>query len=337
MRITSVILLLSAAGLGFTACSSDDDNTPVTGPGNQVSFNVTVPRTQRAATTTQSINQFYAWSFVDGKEYMPGVSVSRDGAASWVASPVMYWPADGQPVNFYCVSPLVGESTQTNASDPDIKGYVNTDGTTDLLYAVTLGATQNPVRINFRHALAKLAFNFKRREASSTQAALKVEVKGVTLTAVKTKGSFNYPRETTSMESTVSGVWRDQQSPADAVISQNETVVLTDNYMNINSTDYEFVIPQDIAESTPDYGGAYVKVLCAVYDERSGVRIWPTGQAEDYLYFPLNASGQAANTMWEPGKAYAYNITIGVPAGTGKIEFDITVDEYKQFEDMNIE
>ena len=82
MRITSAILLLSAAGLGFTACSSDDDNTPATGPANQVSFNVTVPRAQRAATTTGTISQFYAWTFVDGKEYMPGVSVSRLGGAA---------------------------------------------------------------------------------------------------------------------------------------------------------------------------------------------------------------------------------------------------------------
>lgn len=336
MRITSAILLLSAAGLGFTACSSDDDNTPATGPANQVSFNVTVPRAQRAATTTGTISQFYAWTFVDGKEYMPGVSVSRTGTV-WEAQPVIYWPADGQPVNFYCVSPMVGDGTQSNPSEPDIKGYVNTDGTTDLLYAVTLGATTNPVRINFRHALSRLAFNFKRSQASSTQSPLKVEVKGVTVTAVNTKGSFNYPHETTSMESAVSGVWRDQSSPADAVISQNETVVLTDSYMNINSTGYEFVIPQDIAESAPDYSGAYVKVLCSVYDESSGVKLWPAGQAEDYLYFPLNASGQASATHWEPGKAYAYNITIGVPADSGKIEFDITVDEYQQFEGMEIE
>ena len=334
MRIINALMLLSAVGLGFTACSSDDD-TPV--DGKAMRFNVTVPRAPRAATTTQSINQFNLYSFVDGAEYMSNVTVTRNGT-EWEASPAMYWPGDGQAVDFYCISPMVGTETVTDTSVPNIKDYVNTDGTTDLLYAVTRGAKANPVKINFRHALAKLAFNFKRREASSSQAPLRVEVKGVTVTDVNSTASFTYPSETTAAGGEAVGIWSAQSMPKDAVIYQNATTVLTDNYMNINSTDYMFAIPQAIAQSEADKSGAYVKVLCAVYDEASGVRIWPRGASEDYLYFPLNSPGASnVTTSWEAGKAYAYNITIGVPAGTGKIEFDITVDEYPAFEDMYLE
>lgn len=334
MKFTKTLLLFSIGALSITACSKDDDDKPVS--GNEVSFNVTVPKAQRKMTTTASINQFYAWSFVDGREYMPGVSVSRSGS-KWEASPTIYWPADGQAVDFYCISPLVGTESGPSAQGPDIKDYVNTNGTTDLLYAVTLDAKRNPVKINFRHALSRLAFNFKRREASSTQAPLKVEVKEVVVTDVNTTASFTYPRETTSADGNAAGTWSRQSAPQTATIAANQTVVLTDNYMNINSTGYEFVIPQQIAVSQPDYQGAYAKVLCSVYDENSGVRIWPSGKAEDYLYFPLNAPGQNAAPTWEAGKAYVYNITIGVPSGTGKIDFDITVDEYQQFEDINVE
>lgn len=334
MKASSVFLWLAAAAIGFTACSKDDENVPSS--GSVINFNVTVPRAQRQTTTTASINQFYLWSFVGGREYMPGVSVSRSGS-SWTSSPVMYWPGDGQPVDFYCISPLVGTNDSPLGGGADIKDYVNTDGTTDLLYAVTLGATKNPVNINFRHALSRLAFNFKRREASSTQAPLKVEVREVIVTDINTTASFTYPHATTSPNGDATGVWSGQSSPVDAVISQNQTVVLTDNLMNINSTGYEFVIPQRITESGDSYAGCYAKVLCSIYDENSGVRIWPSGQESDYLYFPLNAAGQTGPQSWDAGKAYAYNITIGVPAGTGKIEFDVTVDEYQQFDSMGIE
>ncbi|MCI9285771.1 MAG: fimbrillin family protein [Muribaculaceae bacterium] len=86
MRIINALMLLSAVGLGFTACSSDDD-TPV--DGKAMRFNVTVPRAPRAATTTQSINQFNLYSFVDGAEYMSNVTVTRNGT-EWEASPAMY-------------------------------------------------------------------------------------------------------------------------------------------------------------------------------------------------------------------------------------------------------
>lgn len=331
-------MLLSAFGLGFSACSSDDDNNNAPVNPGQVQFNVTVPApAPRAATTTASISQFHVYSFVNGAEYMPNVTVTRTGS-DWVSSPVMYWPGDGQPVDFYCISPMVGSETTTDTSVPNIKGYVNTDGTTDLLYAVTRGATANPVKINFRHALSRLAFNFRRQAASPSQAPLRVEVKEVTVTDINSTGSFTYPSETTAAGGTNKGEWSAQSTLVSAPIYRNETTVLTDNYLTLNSTDYEFAIPQTLATSKADLSGAYVKVLCAVYDENSGVRIWPRGQNEDYLYFPLNSPGASnVTTAWEAGKAYAYNITIGVPAGTGKIEFDITVDEYPTFEDMYLE
>lgn len=119
--------------------------------------------------------------------------------------------------------------------------------------------------------------------------------------------------------------------------------MLTDKYTNLNSTGYAFAVPQDLAESRNTgnvYTGAYLRVMCSVYDEESGVKLWPstttpgydaaTGNA--YIYFPLNDPAHDTDVDdWEAGRYYVYNITIGVPRGTGVIDFDITVDEYKEF------
>lgn len=335
MKSVSLLLAIAAVA-GLASCSNDDHDT-LTPTKNEVRFNVTVPISTRALTTTAKLDHFRIFSFVDSQPYMSNVQADKTGS-NWATTPVMYWPADDKPVNFYCISPMVGTETDSGESLPHIKDYVNTDGTTDLLYAVNIGAVINPVRINFRHALSRIAFNFKRRQASSSQAPIKVEVKDVAVTNIFSKGSFNYPNQTTAPSGMAVGTWLDQSAATDAQIFSGSVKTLTDAYTTINSTGYEFALPQELPVSKEDMSGAYLRVLCSVYDETSGVRIWPKSQAEDYLYFPLNSPGAANTTKtWEPGKAYAYNITIGVPEGTGKIEFDITVDDYPDFADMPVE
>lgn len=336
MKHTSLLLALPLLA-GVCACSNDDQPSQHVS-NKEIRFNVTVPKATKAATTTASISHFRIFSFVKSKPFMSNVIANRN-QGSWTTAPVMYWPADNSPVNFYCISPMIGEVEDADAvPTPNIKDYENSRGDIDLLYSVAAGVSENPVSINFRHALSKLAFNFKRREASASQAPLKVEVKEVSVTDIYTKASFTFPKNTTSQGSTDSGSWHDQRSSIDVDIFSGSTAVLTDSYQNLNSSGYEFAIPQNLAESRAAVSGTYVKVKCTIYDENSGVQIWPKGAQEDYIYFPLNSPG-ASNTTgeWQAGKAYAYNITIGVPSDTGKIEFDVTVDEYPSFEDMYLE
>lgn len=336
MKHTSLLMVPALVASVVCACSHDDQPSVATS-NKEIRFNVTVPRAARAATTTASIDHFRIFSFVDSKPYMHNVTANKVNT-SWVTTPVMYWPADDSPVNFYCISPMIREATSSEVPNPNIEDYEDKDGTTDLLYSVASGVTTNPVSINFRHALSKLAFNLKRKEASASQSALKVEVKELSITDIRTAGNFTYPSQTTSANSESAGTWHDQKNTSEIPIFKGTTATLTDSYTNLNSTGYEFAIPQTLAESKADLSGPYVKVLCSIYDENSGVRIWPKGEEHSYLYFPLNSPGSSnTSPAWSAGKAYAYNITIGVPATTGKIEFDVTVDEYPSFEDMYME
>ena len=332
MKSTKILSIAALSLIGMTACSDKDDKTPES--GSEVRFNVTVPAAGRL-TTTQNIDQFSLWSYTGNKPYMSGVQARRS-ESSWSTMPTMYWPADGKAVDFYCISPAVSSDLENKSGRFDIEGFTNADGRTDLLYAVTLGASSNPVKINFRHALSKVAFNFKRREASSAQAPLKVDVSEVTLTSIMSTGSFNYPQSTTFANREDQGSWSELNDARDISVYSGGTTTLTDALANLNSSGYEFALPQTLALSKADNTGAYVKVLCSISDEKSGVRIWPKGQEQDYLYFPLNSEAQAITREWEAGRSYVYNITIGVPDSSSMIEFDITVDEYKDFNNIEL-
>lgn len=344
MKLNYALILLSAAGIAFTACSDNDDKTGG-GDASTVSFSASAPLASRSATTTATLKGFNVWAYTAGKPYMNDVSVTRMGD-TWAYHPVMFWPADNQPVDFYAITPRIGTEYNDRTGGFDIPKFVNKDGATDLLYSVATGATagvSGRVHLNFRHALAQVAFNFKRREATSQQNALRVEVTGVELTDISSEGSFNFPRVTTAQNSDSKGEWSNVGVPVNPVIYAGNTTVLTDKYTNLNSTGYAFAVPQDLAESRNTgnvYTGAYLRVMCSVYDEESGVKLWPstttpgydaaTGNA--YIYFPLNDPAHDTDVDdWEAGRYYVYNITIGVPRGTGVIDFDITVDEYKEF------
>ena len=355
---TLTVMLVGAATLALGACSSDDDNNQPANPTNAIEFNVTVPGS-RAVTSTTSISAFKVWAFVPSNSnplFMNGVEVTRPlTGGNWSYSPVMYWPVD-KAVNFYSISPAIKTTTSPNQGTEDIPGYVN-DGTTDLLYAVTMNQvrdeTQNAqaVKLNFRHAMSRILFNLQRLERPESP--IQVEVDKVEIININSVGTFVYPRETTAPlnESKVVGNWAENTitTPRSYTIYDGESVELTDNYKPIPKEEVtegrvEFAIPQTLTPSTVSadgqtYGGAYVRVFCSIYDENTGVKLWPGKEVPGYdeqsgnayIYFPL-CGENAVYKKWEIGKAYAYNLTVDIPSSTSTtIEFDVTVDEYPEF------
>ena len=350
MRLLSSLMILGVVGLGLASCS-DDDNKDVKDENRAIQFNVTVPRASRAeVTTTQSINNFRVWAFVDGQKFMDGVHVTRPTEGSnWTYSPVMYWPL-GQDVNFYGVSP--SDITTSNPPiqgdvNPDIPGFVNRAGKTDLLYSVNMKERESGrVQVNFRHALSQLQFKFRRLERGTSP--IRVEVIGVSLVGTNTVGDFKYPRETTTSSTSekVRGTWSNQRTIVTQEIYDSTAVTLTNDYQVINNKGYAFVIPQDLVIGATDdvSTGAFVRVQCAIYDENTNVKLWPASTVPGYdaasgtayIYFPLR-NEQANVTTWEPGKRYNYNVTIGVPQTSTTIGFDVTVDEYAEFTNTDLQ
>lgn len=330
------ILLLSVASLSLAACSDDDKSSPEI-TGNAIRFNASAPLAPRDVTTTENLENFRVTAFVAGKKYMDNVLVTRTGN-NWTYSPTMYWPAD-ETVNFFSYSPDNITKSRDDGADDDIKGFVN-DGTTDFLYGVNMdesGKTSKMVKINFRHALSQVRFYLKRKVQDP---AIRVDVTGVTLTKINSVGDFSFPRTTTAQGSAAYGTWSAQSMPTDPAIYNGEAAVLTDEGTELNPGSYYFFIPQKLekaAGNTTD--GAFVKVTCAIYHEGTGTKIWPSGADYADIYFPLNTTGTGSQavTEWLQGRAYVYNLTIGVPSESSAIEFDVTVDEYQNFAESDLE
>ena len=330
-------LLLSISGLLFTGCSNDDDVVAPDITDNAIRFNASAPLAPRSVVTTDNLDNFRVTAFVAGKKYMDNVLVVKTDN-TWNYTPVMYWPAN-ESVNFFSYSPDNITQSDADNGSADIKGFVN-NGTTDFLYGVNMnesGETTKMVKVNFRHALAQVRFYLKRKAQNP---AIRVDVKNVALTQLKSVGDFAFPRTTTAQGSTAYGTWSGQSVPTDPVLYAGNPVTLTDTGTELNPDSYAFFIPQKLEQSGESTtGGALVKVTCAIYHEDTGTQIWPRGTEYADIYFPLNSTATGAQTVseWQQGRAYIYNLTIGVPSQTSAIEFDVTVDEYQSFADADIE
>jgi hypothetical protein len=335
--MTLKMLLPMSAGLLLLASCSNDSDTKTTVGTKQVSFAVSVPKSPRDATTTNSIDAFNVWSFVNNSPYMSEVTVTKGTSGTWSSDPIMYWPADNTTaVNFFSISPTVDVSTKTPES-PDIKGFEN-PGNVDLLYGVNIGETMaanQQVHINFRHALSQITFTAKAKEDNT------VTVTGLDIIGAANSGSFNFPRATTTYNTSSAnsvGTWSDQSDvKAITILSKTPTVLSYTQTTPISDTDYEFVLPQSLTTvtgSNGSYAGTYIRLRCHI--EKNGVKIWPSSTDANYdsatqdgfIIFPVSNDTVKS---WEPGKHYNYTLTVGVPNNSGVIDFSVTVDQYSSF------
>lgn len=327
-----------ALSLMAASCSKDDDKQP-SQTGQEIRFQVVAPATPRMAhveTTTQTINQFLLNAFVNQRPFITNLQVTG-GNGNWQYTPAYYWPAN--TVNFYAVSPMELKSATGVTGDSFKMSYANT-GETDMLYSVAAGqqqtsaTTPQPVLLNFRHALARVAVLLR---SSNTQ--LSVQVNQVALANIKSTGIFEFPKETTAQNTNIKGSWSEQNAIVSPTIYTPDTKnpgLLTGNPTEFSNKNYNFAMPQDLAQVVPEsviVEGSYIEVRCKISDTK-GNALWPNAttpadnkdeQGNGIIRYPLCRDNAPMN--WEAGKAYLYNIDIKEAPGLEKISFDVTVDE----------
>ena len=160
---------------GLVACVQEDVlNAP--NLKNEIGFGGYVNgavRTANPSTTTESIDHFTVWAYMDNKDgnILTGELVEKSGDA-WIYSNVQYWLKKHQ-YHFFALTPYVAGGTNnadvTLSADPytDYLGglaYTNVDGTEDLLYATatpdTFQSIPEHVQFDFDHLLSKVEFTF---------------------------------------------------------------------------------------------------------------------------------------------------------------------------------
>jgi hypothetical protein len=194
--------LLAACSLAVTTgCSDEVVNNEQLTSGNEIAFRVSETRnepTLRAGVTTAvTLTNFTLSGITGDKSLLDGVVVTRsaDGSA-WEYAPKAAWPAEGAVVGFYAYSP--GNSRNVTAGFKGNQEHTLTykvqeqpNQQEDFLVAVqehtvTTG-TQDPVQLNFKHALSRVLVNAR---AAGSLSKIDVTVKSVTFKNLASTGTL---------------------------------------------------------------------------------------------------------------------------------------------------
>lgn len=251
---------------------------------------------------------------------------NEDGA--WVnQTTTRYWSADGSH-DFYAIYNGAMNVSAIDAAPavPTVNFTPATDvaAQKDLLYAVTKGhvKSNNPVALNFRHALSQIEF-----KAKNTNAQLYVEITGVQVGQTPGVGVFTYPADATDTNfedhtqagthTYATGSWT-SNTPTDYAVAFS-TVAVEGNSTPVSLTlsndkddvaNSMLLIPATTTAWTPaaaetEYDGTYLAVNCKIYNVAG-----TSYAASDVCLHDGWAVIPVAFT-WEPGKKYIYTFVFG--------------------------
>lgn len=323
--------IAAMAALTLVSCSSDDLNSlsdnsskneaisfdgylgrsavAVNGSRGSVLDNTTLP--------SKGFGVFGNYS-TGGQEFGPNLfnnvkvtGTTSTGGTTWTYTPKKYWPTEGH-IDFLAYAPHVGDKTLTGSSSIEFTVAKDVTKQEDLLWANAVNQTKatnsgaNKVKFTFNHALAKIGYSLKEKEAYNKTT--------ITVTSIKLVGSDNkdafYTKGTIdlSKENDDKNLW----TPDKNVAKQNfdwlssNTVLTTDV---ANSDNYLFVIPQDFSESATDKLSVVVEYT---------VKTDGTAELNNKVTKTISAN-------FLQGKAYMINLIIGLTP----IEFEATVEVWK--------
>ena len=242
--------------------------------------------------------------------------------AKWKYDNIKYWPTEGH-IDFLAYAPYDKNTTLNTTLEGKMTSCINFSveknvaDQKDLLWAnatgqtkQTISGTDNKVKFQFAHALSRLGYSVKLKEAYSDAT---ITLKKITLagsTTEPTKTAF-YTGGTIDLSKTSSeGLWQPSAT------KQNFDWVSSDKTLNntgINNSDaeYLFVIPQDFSKKTTGADELYVIVE---YTIQTG----STATMTSKVY-------QKLGKKFDQGKAYTINLTIGLTP----IEFNAEVNDWE--------
>ncbi len=229
------------------------------------------------------------------------------GGTTWTYTPKKYWPTEGH-IDFLAYAPHVGDKTLTGSSSIEFTVAKDVTKQEDLLWANAVNQTKatnsgaNKVKFTFNHALAKIGYSLKEKEAYNKTT--------ITVTSIKLVGSDNkdafYTKGTIdlSKENDNNNLWTIDKN----VAKQNfdwftGSAELTTDVAK--SDNYLFVIPQNFPEDK-------LSVVVEYDVQTEGTE-------------PLkNKVTKTISANFLQGKAYMINLNIGLTP----IEFDATVENW---------
>lgn len=329
--------IAAMAALTLVSCSSDDLNSlsDNSSKNEAISFDGYLGRSAVAVNGSRGsvLDKTQLHKSVDGfgvfGNYSPteggepsnlfnNQKVTGDAAADnkWKYDPVKYWPSQGY-IDFWAYAPYDAGTKFTSTPIVDFTVKDKAADQKDLLWANATNKTNGTVTFNFAHALSRLGYSVKLKDASYESVAT-ITLNKITLAGSTTEPTQNafYIKGTIDLStgnwSTASSndakqnfEWFDNKTSGDKTLSNNEVIKNPDN-------EYLFVIPQDFSTGNANADQLYVIVEYTV-SYNGGVK----------ATVPYKVSQQLTNNF-EKGKAYTINLTIGLTP----IEFNAAVTDW---------
>lgn len=329
--------IAAMAALTLVSCSSDDLNSlsDNSSKNEAISFDGYLGRSAVAVNGSRGsvLDKTQLHKSVDGfgvfGNYSPteggepsnlfnNQKVTGDAAADnkWKYDPVKYWPSQGY-IDFWAYAPYDAGTKFTSTSIVDFTVKDKAADQKDLLWANATNKTNGTVTFNFAHALSRLGYSVKLKDASYESVATitlnKITLAGSTTEPIQNafyiKGTIDLSTGNWSTASSNDAKqnfeWFDNKTSGDKTLSNNEVIKNPDN-------EYLFVIPQDFSTGNANADQLYVIVEYTV-SYNGGVK----------ATVPYKVSQQLTNNF-EKGKAYTINLTIGLTP----IEFNAAVTDW---------
>lgn len=326
---------------------SQDDIVDVNRDGDEIRFTAVTNGSTRAADIYAPDNMpagFKVSAMSQNKVYISGDSIVKSGSSWENTTGTRYWPEDA--VDFYA-HVNAGTTFELNNDNgaPTFKNFVvepAVGSQVDLLYAVKKGQTKpetdNPVQLNFRHALSQIVF--KARNESEN---IFVQIKGVKVMNVKGSGTYTFPTadtddnlpETDSPDqpATTRGSWALAATNASYEVdfslkdvngkkgaTNADAVNLTDEkgtaLMLMPQTTEAWVPTDYAAPDAAENANSYLLVDCVIYNVSGegsdlpgdNVCLWGDGSNGSYttkeLAIPVKFD-------WKEGHKYTYTLVFG--------------------------
>lgn len=293
--------LLGIIAVVLEGCSSDEPSQVIA--DNPVLFESATSESEQDVTTTYDIPAFRVSAFSNNQwgsaTLMDNVVVTRTGLNSWIYSPAVEWPED-ESVDFFAVSPT-SVFIQNNQWWFHTFRYDNTKCDTDLLISVSTGnyQTSQRLKLNFRHALARVQIRLKRSDPNNI-----VNVTEVEICNVSGSGTFYYPASSTTANTNrgeLFDCWRTYNSQDDFVVfrtDEGNSITLSDEPISVGPSNI-FMIPDSLTTLHEEsiWEGSHIKVEYTV-----------NGQSRTGRY-PIQEA--TPENRWLPGQSYLYTIDLG--------------------------
>lgn len=247
------------------------------------------------------------------------------GGTTWTYDHKKYWPTEGH-IDFLAYAPYA-DKTLKNTTCIDFTVAKNAAEQEDLLWAKAEKQTKtnqsggNKVKFTFNHALSRLGYSVKLKDAYSEAT---ITLKKITLAGSADEATKAFYKEGTidlSKEDKAAKLW----TPSTTADKQNFTWFSDDQKLTdkvANNTEYLFVIPQDFSQKTSGADELYVIVE---YTVELPLQTGTTGPMTTRVSKKLEKK-------FDQGKAYLINLTIGLTP----IEFDADVTDWGKEDSSDI-